>query len=90
MNETITTITAKIELVKQLFQESRERVKQLKIEVERERKECDIFGWYDDCGEFYRDSYKEAKIKLKCAVDERIRLEKTMRYLKHRLRELTD
>jgi len=89
MDESTIILKAKIELARQLYQESRGRIKIIKHDLEVATKDRREFGMYDDCGEFYQDGYKEAKITLQCAVAEHIRLEKTMRFYKHRLRELT-
>lgn len=82
------SILAKIELLNDLFQNSRKRIKELKIELDICAKNKHSFGWFEDCGEFYNSEHKITEIRLECAVDERIRIEKTLRFFKHRLREL--
>lgn len=89
MNDRI-AIQAKIELATELFQASRQVVKSRKLDVETAKADKHRFGMYDDCGDFYRSEYDIAVTKLDCAIDERIRLEKTMRFYKHRLTELQE
>lgn len=89
MNDRI-AIQAKIELATELFQASRQVVKSRKLDVETAKADKHRFGMYDDCGDFYHSQYDIAVTRLECAIDERIRLEKTMRFYKHRLTELQE
>ena len=83
-------LEAKIELLKSLIKSSKESIKIAKLNLEGAKSDYRAFGGYSDCGESYKSDLLEAELKLKYEISTKIKLEKTCKFYRYSLIELSE
>lgn len=53
-------------------------IKEARADLLRSKKDCTIFGWYDDCGDFYREQVARAEGRLSALIVVRGKIKKTL------------
>jgi hypothetical protein len=87
--EVLTTeqLLMKAEGVKDCMKWIEEQIKNEKIHLKNEEKLVKDFGWFEDCGESYRNQVMVRKERISAMVGLKIGTEKYMRKLKHKANE---
>lgn len=70
--------------------EVKEVIKEIKLQQEylvKDKREEELMGFYEDCGEFYRNIVIEREEGISDLIKKKIRLEKYKKKLKHQIEE---
>lgn len=78
------------DVLNQVIKKTIGRIKELKQQLEVQKKDSIEMGHYSDCGSFYQDAVTKTEAVIEELVSQKISLEKWRKKLKHTLIEIVE
>jgi len=71
------------ELLLKITKQTIRKIKKLQIQLEVEKKECAIYGHYEDCGSFYQEEVIRTEAIISELIEQKITFQKWRKKLKY-------